>query len=52
MNATGEVNSLDLNIVLAAFGSANTQADVTGDGVVGSFDLNYLLAVFGQSCCE
>lgn len=47
----GVVDSLDLNGVLAAFGSAGELAgDVTGDGVVDSLDLNAVLAAFGGGC--
>lgn len=49
----GDVDSEDLNSVLASFGDsvpAGESGDVTGDGQVNSEDLNAVLAAFGSAC--
>ena len=54
-NDDGEVNLIDLNLVLANFGSEGIpgeplQGDVNGDGAVNLIDLNLVLANFGIAC--
>ena len=46
LNNDGEVNGLDLTILLGAWGSSNN--DLTGDGVVSGPDLAQLLAAWGS----
>ena len=43
----GAVNVLDLMQLLLAFGTADPDADLTGDGVVDVLDLVELLIAFG-----
>ncbi|MCY3743584.1 MAG: hypothetical protein OXH00_21430 [Candidatus Poribacteria bacterium] len=38
LNAVGEANILDLDLVASAFGETNSEADVNGDGVVNILD--------------
>lgn len=52
LSGDGQVNSIDLNAVLGAFGSASPSGDVNGSGFVDSVDLNAVLALFGQACPE
>lgn len=49
LNLDGTSNSVDLNILLAAFGS-NANGDLDCNGVTNSVDLNLLLAAFGDTC--
>lgn len=49
LDATGSIDSADLNIMLAAFG-AGSAGDTDSDGDTDSTDLNALLAVFGADC--
>ncbi len=44
------VNSSDLNMLLAVFGTDNDDADLNNDGAVNSADLNILLGNFGNVC--
>lgn len=46
----GAVNSEDLNLLLAVFGTSNASGDLNNDGAVNSSDLNVLLANFGATC--
>ena len=48
LNGDGEVNGVDLTILLAAYGSSDAVADINGDGIVDGFDLAALLAAFGS----
>lgn len=52
LNGNRVVNSVDLNILLFAFGNTEgvtaADGDIDADGVVGSTDLNMLLANFGM----
>ncbi len=50
LNGDQEVNSSDLNALLAVFGSDLSSGDVNNDGFVDSTDLNLLLANFGVVC--
>lgn len=55
LSGDGVIDSTDLNIVLASFGTG-PGGDVNGDGKTNSADLNLVLAAFGQSvsggaCC-
>lgn len=50
LSGDGQVNSIDLNAVLGAFGSSSPSGDVNGSGFVDSVDLNLVLALFGQAC--
>lgn len=47
VDASGAVNSVDLNIILANFGEQTSEGDTNGDGLVNSTDLNTVLADFG-----
>lgn len=51
LNGDQVVDSQDLNILLANFGSSDgvtiLEGDINADGIVGSTDLNILLAMFG-----
>ncbi len=49
LTGDGVIDALDLNVVLASFGSGDG-GDITGDGVTDSADLNEVLSVFGESC--
>jgi len=48
LDGDGEVASGDLGILLAAWGSSDSEADLDGDGAVGSGDLGILLASWGM----
>lgn len=48
LNGDGEVDGVDLTILLAAYGSGDTVADINDDGIVDGFDLAALLAAFGS----
>lgn len=50
LNADFVVDSTDLNIILANFGTMGPDGDVDGSGGVDSVDLNLLLAAFGDVC--
>lgn len=53
VSGDGTVGSVDLNIVLAAFGcagGAGCEGDADGDGDVDSADLNAVLGTFGEPC--
>ncbi len=49
INGDGVVDTADLGILIAFFGSTNPQADLNGDGVVDTADLGILIASFGLS---
>lgn len=49
LNGDNEVNSSDLNILLAAFATTSA-GDIDGDGDTDSGDLNLLLAAFANDC--
>ena len=49
----GAINTLDLGVVLSAFGTSvpkGTGGDINADGEVNSLDLGALLSVFGAAC--
>ena len=46
----GTVDLMDLNAVLAAFGTSDPAGDADGSGAVDLADLNIVLANFGESC--
>lgn len=46
LNGDGAVNSMDLSILLGAWGTSNPAADLNGDGVVDAADLATLLSYF------
>lgn len=46
LNGDGYVDTADLGILIAAFGSADDVADLNGDGIVDTADLGLLLANF------
>ena len=46
----GTVDLTDLNLVLANFGTTNSDGDANGDGQVDLADLNLVLGHFGTSC--
>jgi hypothetical protein len=50
VSGDGQVNLVDLNVVLAGFGQATDQGDTNGDGTVDLADLNAVLAAFGTAC--
>ena len=53
INSDGVINTLDLGILLAHFGTSvprYTLGDINGDGVVNTIDLGKLLASFGFTC--
>ncbi len=50
LDASGSVDSTDLNLLLLAFGGTNADADIDASGTVDSADLNLLLAKFGTTC--
>jgi hypothetical protein len=47
LDGDGSVGSLDLNSLLAVYGTSDPSADFNGDGTVGCFDLEYLLGNWG-----
>ena len=47
LNTDGQVNGVDLSILLAAWGTDDPVADISGDGIVGGPDLSILLAAWG-----
>ena len=49
-NGDGEADLVDLNIVLANFGTFNPVGDTNGDGFVDLTDLLTVLADFGSDC--
>ena len=44
LNGDGQVNGIDITIILAAWGTNDPNADLTGDGVVNGGDLTIVLA--------
>lgn len=48
VNGDGVVDTADLGILIAAFGSSSVIADVNGDGTVDTADLGLLIANFGM----
>lgn len=46
VNNDGQVDGVDLAIVLGAWSTSNAQADINDDGVVDGIDLSYLLAAW------
>jgi hypothetical protein len=49
LSGDGVIDSIDLNILLAEFGSGSC-GDIDGDMDTDSIDLNLLLAAFGDAC--
>ncbi len=49
LTGDGQIDSTDLNIILAAFGTSDA-GDTDGDGDTDSADLNTVLAKFGAGC--
>ncbi len=50
INDDNVVDSVDLNLLLAQFGTANSKPDIDGSGLVDSADLNIMLGEFGNDC--
>ena len=50
INGDGVVDTADLGLLIAAFGSSNAGADINEDGVVDTADLGLLIGVFGTGC--
>ena len=48
LDGDGDVDGMDLTILLAAYGSSDAGADINDDGIVDGFDLAALLAAFGS----
>ena len=48
LTGDGEVDGLDLTILLAAYGSSLPGPDIDRNGIVDGFDLAALLAAFGS----
>ena len=48
INGDGVVDSADLGLLTAAWGTSNPDADVNGDGVVNSADLGLVIAAWGD----
>jgi hypothetical protein len=48
LNGDGVVDTADLGILIAAFGSSDPIADINGDGTVDTADLGILIAAFGS----
>ncbi len=44
------IDTADLGLLIAAFGSADTASDLNDDGVVDTADLGVLIAAFGSDC--
>jgi hypothetical protein len=51
LNGSGQVDGIDLGILLGAWGTSFPAADFDGDGVVGCFDREYLLGNWGPCPC-
>ncbi|HMN97616.1 MAG TPA: thrombospondin type 3 repeat-containing protein [Phycisphaerales bacterium] len=51
LNADGRIDCTDVNLLVAALGSSNLCADITGDQIVDVFDLVKLLGIF-NTCSE
>ncbi len=49
INGDGVVDTADLGLLIAAFGTGDPQADLNGDGVVDTADLGLLISQFGDS---
>ena len=47
LSGDGVVNTLDLSLVLSAFGSTGSRMDLTGDGIVDGADLSVILNGWG-----
>lgn len=47
LNDDGQINSIDLGIILTSWGTGNLQGDANGDGSVDSFDLGIILTAWG-----
>ena len=50
INSDTMIDTADLGILIAAFGSKDSDADINGDGIVDTADLGILIAAFGQTC--
>ncbi len=50
LNFDGEINTADLGILIAAFGTSNPAGDANNDGIVDTADLGILIAVFDSNC--
>ncbi|MFG0293548.1 MAG: hypothetical protein ACF8MJ_10425 [Phycisphaerales bacterium JB050] len=50
LDASGQVDLGDLNLILANFGNTGGPGDTNGDGEVNLADLNLVLANFGSDC--
>ena len=48
LNGDGQVDGIDLTILLAAYGSSRPGPDINDDGIVDGYDLAVLLAAFGS----
>ncbi len=49
LNGDGAVDTADLGILIAAFGTNDMTADINGDGTVDTADLGILIAAFGST---
>ncbi len=50
VNGDGFVDTADLGLLIAGFGSADPLTDVNNDGVTDTADLGILIGEFGQNC--
>ncbi len=50
INFDGVIDTADLGILVAEFGTMNEAADINGDGIVDTADLGVMVSVFGTSC--
>jgi len=50
LNFDDMIDTSDLGILIAAFGTDDGVADINGDGIVDTADLGLLISVFGSSC--
>ncbi len=50
LNDDGIIDTADLGILIAEFGSADPAGDLNNDGIVDTADLGLLIAAFGQTC--
>jgi len=50
LNFDGEINTADLGILIAAFGTSNPAGDANNDGIVDTADLGMVIAVFDSNC--
>jgi hypothetical protein len=52
LNNDGNVNSIDLSILVSRWGTSDAEADINDDGLVNSLDLSVLVSKWGNSTSD